>query len=170
MDEWSKEIIEAKDRRALPVLYFPCLSPLTGMGVIETVKDGKKMAQNMKAIVEQYSNMIAAMTGMDLTVDSEAFGAEVTFKETEAPSVAYALLKSAEDIETLEVPDVHSGRVDVFLEACVEAQKFVTVKKGQIRSDLTPINKKEYLISGITKEIDTLFFFVLFCDTYSIVC
>ena len=41
MDEWSQEIIDAKDRRVLPVLYFPCLS-LTGMGIVETVKDGKR--------------------------------------------------------------------------------------------------------------------------------
>jgi len=126
MDKWSNDIIEAKDRCVLPVLYFPCLSPLTGMGVVETVKDGKKMAQNMKAIVDRFPTMIAAMTGMDLTVDSEAFGAEVTFKETEAPSVANALLKTVEDIDNLEVPDVHSGRVDVFLDACIEAQNLIT--------------------------------------------
>ena len=86
MDEWSQEIIDAKDRRVLPVLYFPCL-PLTGYGVIETVNDGKKMAETMKATIDKYPEMICAMTGMDLSVDSEAFGAKVTFKDNEAPSV-----------------------------------------------------------------------------------
>lgn len=125
MDEWSQEIIDARDRRVLPVLYFPCL-PLTGMGVIETVNDGKKMAETMAAIVKEYPTMIAAMTGMDLSVDSEAFGAKVTFKDTEAPCVRDPFISTVEDIEALEVPDVHSGRVDVFLDAVIEAQKLIT--------------------------------------------
>lgn len=125
MDEWSQEIIDAKDRRVLPVLYFPCL-PLTPYGVIETVNDGKKMAEAMKATVDKYPTMICAMTGMDLSVDSEAFGAKVSFKETEAPCVRDALISTEEDIDNLVVPDVHAGRVDVFLDAIVEAQKLIT--------------------------------------------
>ena len=31
MDDWSQEIIRAKDRRYLPVLYFPCLKKADGM-------------------------------------------------------------------------------------------------------------------------------------------
>lgn len=133
MDEWSAEIIAAPDRRVLPVLYFPCLK-LTGDSIIETVKDGKKMAENMAAIIKRYPTMIAAITGMDLTVDTEAFGAEVVFKETEAPSIPNPPLKP-EDIDTLTVPDVHSGRVDVFIDAVVEAQKLITdrpVMGGQL--------------------------------------
>lgn len=125
MDVWSQEIIDAKDRRVLPVLYFPCL-PLTGYGLVETVKDGRKMAETMKATIDKYPDMISAMTGMDLSVDSEAFGATVTFKDNEAPLVKDPLLETAEDIRKLKVPDVHAGRVDVFLEAVAEAQKSIT--------------------------------------------
>lgn len=125
MDKWSNEIIEAKDRRVLPVLYFPCLS-LTGMGIVETVTDGAKMAKNMAEIIKKYPSIIAAVTGMDLSVDTEAFGGKVIFKDNEAPSVRDPLLKTIEDIEALEVPDVHSGRVDVFLDAVREAQKLIT--------------------------------------------
>lgn len=125
MDNWSNEIIQAKDRRNLPVLYFPCLKE-SGLGIIETVHDGKKMAQEMADIIKRYPDMIAAMTGMDLSVDSEAFGSKVTFKDTEAPSVRDPLVTTAEDIAALQVPDIHSGRVDVFLEAITEAQKLIT--------------------------------------------
>ncbi len=124
MDEWSQEIIDAKDRRVLPVLYFPCI-PLTGYGLVETVNDGKKMAEVMKATIDRYPAMICAMTGMDLSVDSEAFGAKVTFKDNEAPSVQDAFIETAEQIRALEVPDVHAGRVDVFLDAVVEAEKVI---------------------------------------------
>ena len=62
MDNWSREIIEAKDRRYLPVLYFPCV-PLTEYTVAETVHDGKKMAQAMKASIDRFPEMIGAMKG-----------------------------------------------------------------------------------------------------------
>lgn len=134
MDEWFQEIIDAKDRRVLPVLYFPCLS-LTGMGIVETVKDGKKMAETMKAINDRYPQTIASVTGMDLSVDAEAFGSTVTFKDNEAPSIRTELVTTAEDVQNLEVPDVHSGRVDVFLDAIEEAQKLISdrpVMGGQL--------------------------------------
>lgn len=125
MDAWSQEIIEAKDRRYLPVLYFPCLRE-SGMGVIETVHDGKKMARVMADIIAKYPSIIAAVTGMDLSVDTEAFGAKIKFKDTEAPTPAEVLVVTPEDAENLQVPDVHAGRVDVYLEAVREAQKLIT--------------------------------------------
>ena len=125
MDDWSSEIIQAKDRRYLPVLYFPTLQ-LTDMNVEETVHDGKKMAQVMAKTIEEFPNMIAAMTGMDLTVDAEAFGAEVRFAPDAVPAVDTQLAETLEDAKKLEVPDVHAGRVDVFIEAVKEAQKLIT--------------------------------------------
>ena len=125
MDEWSKAIIEKKERDVFPVLYFPCLG-LSGMGIIETMKDGKKMALAMKKIVETFPAMDAVATGMDLTVDAEAFGAAVTFKDNEAPSIREPLVDTAEEVQALKVPDVHSGRVDVFLDAVKEASSLIT--------------------------------------------
>lgn len=124
MQNWAQEIIDAPDRRVLPVLYFPCLT-LTGDGIVDTVKDGKKMARNMKAVIDKFPKTIAAITGMDLTVDTEAFGAKVVFKDTEAPSIPDAPLKPG-DIDALKAPDVHSGRVDIFLDAVKEAQNLIT--------------------------------------------
>lgn len=125
MDDWSSEIIQAKDRRFLPILYFPCLR-LTGMDVIETVHDGGKMAEVMAAAIRRYPNMIAAMTGMDLSVDTEAFGAKVRFTPHDAPAIISALVSTPEDAEALPVPDTHAGRVDIFLDAVREAQKLIT--------------------------------------------
>ncbi|MDO5115202.1 MAG: uroporphyrinogen decarboxylase family protein [Synergistaceae bacterium] len=125
MDSWSEEIIAAKDRRFLPILYFPCLC-LKGMGVIETVHDGAKMAEIMAATVERFPTMIGAMTGMDLTADAEAFGAEVKFKDTEAPTLAGPIVSNMEEAEKLAVPDAHAARLDVFLEAVKKSQELIT--------------------------------------------
>ena len=124
MDQWSEAIIKKKEIDVFPVLYFPCLC-LSDMGIVETMKDGKKMALAMKKIIETFPSMNAAATGMDLTVDAEAFGASVTFKGNEAPSIREPLVDSAEEVRALKVPDVHSGRVDVFLDAVKEAGKLI---------------------------------------------
>lgn len=125
MDNWSREIIEAKDRRYLPVLYFPCV-PLTEYTVAETVHDGKKMAQAMKASIDRFPEMIGAMTGMDLAVDTECFGAKVRFPENAVPAVEHAVIEKADEVADLQAPDAHSGRVDIFLDAVVEAEKLIT--------------------------------------------
>lgn len=125
MDDWSRDIIEAKDRRYLPVLYFPCV-PLTEHKVVETVHDGSKMADAMVATIERFPEIIGTMTGMDLSVDTECFGAKVRFPEDAVPAVEHAVIENVEEIEGLEVPDGHAGRVDVFLDAVVETEKRIT--------------------------------------------
>ena len=124
MQHWAEEIINAKDVRNLPVLYFPVLKDMD-MSVPESVKDPVKIATVMKKVVEEYPDTIAAITGMDLTVDAEAFGAEVNFSERQAPNVVKHIINKADEIDSLVIPDIHSGRVDVFTHACVEAEKII---------------------------------------------
>lgn len=124
MDKWSGEIIKAKDRRVFPVLYFPCLS-LTDQGIIETMKDGAKMAKAMRGVIDKFPEMCAIATGMDLTVDAEAFGSTVTFKDNEAPSIRTALVETPEDVKALQVPPITQGRIGVFNDAIAEAAKLI---------------------------------------------
>ena len=125
MQKWAEEIIAAKDVRNLPVLYFPCIKNIEGMTVPEACNDPVKIAQVMREVIDEYPETIAAITGMDLTVDAEAFGIPVKFSDKQAPNVTEHLFKDAEGIAELELPDIHSGRVDVFTQACVEAQKII---------------------------------------------
>ena len=160
MDQWSTGIIEKKERDVFPVLYFPCLS-LADMGIVETMNDGKKMACAMKKIIEKFPSMNAIATGMDLTVDAEAFGASVTFKGNEAPSIREPLVDSAEEVRALKVPDVHSGRVDVFLEAVKEAGKLIPdrpVLGGQLGPFSLAANLMEVqkALKATRKDPDTL--------------
>jgi uroporphyrinogen decarboxylase len=124
MQKWAEAIIADKDVKNLPVLYFPCLKN-RGMGVPESVQDPKKIAQAMKEVIDEYPETIAAITGMDLTVDTEAFGAEVNYSEVQAPNIVNHIANTAEDINNLAVPDIHSGRVDIFSDACREAAEII---------------------------------------------
>ncbi len=54
---------------------------------------------------------------MDLTVEAEAFGAEIVFPENEVPSVVGRLLANEEDIEKLNIPALNKGRVPQYLKA-----------------------------------------------------
>lgn len=125
MQEWAEEIIAAKDVRNLPVLYFPVLKDM-GMSVPDSVKTPENIAKVMKEVLDKYPDTIAAITGMDLTIDAEAFGIEVNYSEKQAPNIVDHLLKDKNGIEELTVPDIHSGRVDVFTKACTEGAKLIT--------------------------------------------
>lgn len=125
MQKWAEEIIAAKDVRNLPVLFFPVLKNID-MPVPDSVQDPKKVAEAMAEVIKEYPDTIAAITGMDLSVDSEAFGAEVKFSKRQAPNVKNHIIETAEDIHALKVPDIHSGRVDIFNDACREAAKIIT--------------------------------------------
>ena len=80
MQKWAENIIASKDVKNLPVLYFPVLKNIE-MSVPDSVNDPKKIAKAMKEVIDEYPETIAAITGMDLTVDTEAFGGKVNYSE-----------------------------------------------------------------------------------------
>lgn len=125
MQKWAQDIIDSKDVRNLPVLYFPCVKNI-GMSVPDSVQDAKKMAEAMAEVIREYPDTIAAITGMDLTVDAEAFGAAVHFSDTQAPNIESHVVETVEDIQNLQIPDMNVGRIQMFSDACVEAAKLIT--------------------------------------------
>lgn len=68
----------------------------------------------------------AATVIMDLTVEAEAFGAEIVFPENEVPSVVGRLLNDEEAIDKLEIPALNKGRVPQYLKANMLAAKAIT--------------------------------------------
>ena len=63
---------------------------------------------------------------MDLTVEAEAFGAEIIFPENEVPSVSGRLLADEAAIEKLEVPALNKGRIPEYLKANMLTARNVT--------------------------------------------
>ena len=125
MQQWAQEIIDAKDVRNLPVLYFPVLKNM-GISVPDSVNDPATIAKVMKEVLDKYPDTIAAIAGMDLTVDAQSFGVQVNFSEKQAPNIIDHILSGPEDIEALQLPDIHSGRTDIFTKGCEEGQKLIT--------------------------------------------
>lgn len=101
---------------------------LTGMNVLDVVKDSKKQAQCIKTLSEHYPSSAGFITIMDLSVEAEAFGAQVKFADHETPTVIGQFIGNAEAATALNVPDVGSGRTSVYLDSLALASKNITDK------------------------------------------
>lgn len=89
---------------------------LTGSSVLKAVTDGQAHADAICALNDAFpADAVTAI--MDLTVEAEAFGAEVRFTENEIPNVIGRLVTDAESVEALEVPSLDAGRVREYLKA-----------------------------------------------------
>ena len=52
MDQWTQELIDAKVKKALPVLSFPSIQ-LLGITVRDLISDSDVQARGMKAIADR---------------------------------------------------------------------------------------------------------------------
>lgn len=124
MKEWINEIIQKKEVVAMPIMTHPGIE-MIGKTVRDAVTDGQVHYNAIKALSEKYPTAAATVI-MDLTVEAEAFGAEIVFPENEVPSVVGRLLANEEDIEKLNIPALNKGRVPQYLKANMLAAKTIT--------------------------------------------
>ena len=128
MKEWINEIIQKKEVVAMPIMTHPGIE-MIGKTVRDAVTDGQVHYNAIKALSEKYPTAAATVI-MDLTVEAEAFGAEIVFPENEVPSVVGRLLANEEDIEKLNIPALNKGQfafvpVNIFLQKITDAAKDV---------------------------------------------
>ena len=114
--------------KAMPILSFPSAS-LMGKSVYDLTHDARIQADGIVRVAKEVDSA-AAVTMMDLSLEAEAFGAEVVASEHEVPTVIGALLSAEEDgvegAEALIVPTVGEGRTKVFLDAAQLAKQGIT--------------------------------------------
>lgn len=100
---------------------------LCGRTVMDAVTDGQVHADAICALDSRFP--AAAVTAiMDLTVEAEAFGAQIAFSRDEIPNVIGRLVSDYDSVSALEVPDLDSGRVQEFLKANRIAKSRITGK------------------------------------------
>lgn len=89
---------------------------LRGNTVRQAVTDGQVHADAILALNDRFpADAVTAI--MDLTVEAEAFGAQINFQENEIPNVIGRLLEDADAVAALEVPSLDKGRVPEYLKA-----------------------------------------------------
>lgn len=101
-------------QRGLPILSFPAVQKMDA-SVEQLVKDSELQAQAME-IIAHNTDTLAAVSLMDLSVEAEAFGAQIRFYEDEVPVVLGQLVSDEDEANALEVPSLDAGRARV----CVE--------------------------------------------------
>lgn len=108
--------------RALPILSFPAVQKLN-VTVEQLVKDSALQAEAMACIAKQ-TDSLAAVSLMDLSVEAEAFGANVVFSAHEVPVVTGQLIADMDEAEALAIPSLDAGRARV----CVEGIRLAKQK------------------------------------------
>lgn len=124
MTDWIKNILQAKQRVALPIMTHPGIERI-GKHVIDAVTDGEIHYQAIKSIADEY-NTGACTVIMDLTVEAEAFGAQIDFAQDEVPNVVGRLVHDQDSVNALTIPDLTKGRVPEYLKANELAVKNIT--------------------------------------------
>lgn len=122
MKAWQKRLPDLG--KALPILSFPAVS-LLGVTVRELVFDSALQAKGMKLVADR-TDSAAAVSFMDLSVEAEAFGAEISVTEDEVPTVVGRLVDGEDAAEALAIPSVGDARTGVYLDAIKEAKTLIT--------------------------------------------
>ena len=124
MKSWMTSLIQQKKVAAIPVMTHPGIE-IIGKTVLDAVTDGCVHYEAIKALTERYPSDAVTVI-MDLTVEAEAFGAEIAFADNEVPAVVGHMLDTVDDIYQLEVPSMKKGRVPEFLKANLLAARNIT--------------------------------------------
>ena len=127
MRAWAKGLMNSKKRSVLPIMTHPGIE-MIGREVYDAVTDGRVHYEAIKAVNEAYPQSVAATVIMDLTVEAEAFGCEISFPKNEVPSVVGRLVTDYDSVAKLEVPDLTKGRVPQYLLANKLAAENITDK------------------------------------------
>lgn len=124
MTQWVQNLIDAPVKPAFPILSQPA-TQLLNVSVRDLLYDSNLRSQGMKLISDLYP-MPVALCLMDLSMEAECFGAKALYSEHEMPLIFEPLVTCREDAETLEIPEVGSGRSRVALDTASKALDLIT--------------------------------------------
>ena len=96
MHSWIQEKIDTPQRCAIPIMTHPGIEYIHKT-VRDAVTNGQIHYEAIQALCDRYPSAAVTVI-MDLTVEAEAFGAEIVFPEDEVPSVSGRLLRDEADV------------------------------------------------------------------------
>ena len=124
MKKWVAELRDARQKKPLPILSFPCVS-LLGVSVRELISDSELQARGMKAVADR-TDAAAAVSFMDLSVEAECFGAAVCVFDDEVPTVKGRIINDMKEAEALRIPQIGSGRTQIYIDAIKKATELIS--------------------------------------------
>ena len=124
MKQWVADMVGNHAKKPMPILSFPSVG-LLGVTVKEIISNSDLQAHGMKAVAERIP-AAASVSFMDLSVEAECFGSVVTVTEDEVPTIEEPIITDEEEAAALTVPEVGSGRTQVYLDAIEKAKELIT--------------------------------------------
>lgn len=105
-----------------PFASFPG-TVLTNSTVKENLNDGSLQAETIISL-QRICNFDIVFPMMDLTVEAEAFGAEINWEIDELPAVTGKIINNEDDVKRLSIPEIGEGnRLHIFVETCKRLKK-----------------------------------------------
>lgn len=123
MKKTVKEIFNNK-AKTIPILSFPS-TQLLGITVKELLESPEMQVKGMKAIADRCT-IGASLNMMDLSVEAEAFGAEIVFYDHDVPTVRKGIIDDIFDAESIVVPSVKDGRASICIDGIRQAKREIT--------------------------------------------
>ena len=96
-----------------------------GISVKEFISDSDLQAKGMK-IIADCTDSAASLSMMDLSLEAECFGSTIHFSDDEVPTVVGAIIEEEEDADALEIPEIGTGRTQIYIDAVEKAAKLIT--------------------------------------------
>lgn len=124
MKQWAAGLIAAPVKKPLPLLSFPCVQ-LMGTTVEQLIHSSALQAQSMKLVADRVPSA-AAVSLMDLSLEAEAFGADIHVSPDEVPTVVGTLISEEDEADALEIPAVGAGRTGLCVDAIRLAAEAIT--------------------------------------------
>jgi len=122
MNKLIKYIID-NPQLTLPILSYPAIHHL-GVNVRQLVTDSAMQCKMMKYWADNYP-VSCAQTCMDLSLEAEAFGADIRYSDDDIPTVVGSLIKDISEIDALAFPAEDAGRTANAVKAVAEAKKVI---------------------------------------------
>ena len=124
MKQWLEDLKAAPVKKAMPVLSFPSIQ-LLNIGVKELISSSDMQSKGMKMIADR-TDASASVSMMDLSIEAEAFGSTIRVSDDEVPTVIGHLIENQEQADALNIPEVGTGRTQIYIEAIGKACKLIT--------------------------------------------
>lgn len=122
--EYLESLKGAKEKKPFPILSFPSIS-LLGVSVRELISSSELQARGMAEIARR-TDAAAAVSFMDLSVEAECFGAEISVSDDEVPTVKERIIEESDDAFNINTPKVGSGRTNIYIDAIRKAKALIS--------------------------------------------
>ncbi len=123
MKQKAYELLKHKNK-TVPILSFPS-TQLLGISVKELLSSAEMQVKGMQAIAEKCS-VGASLNMMDLSVEAEAFGAQIRFYEDDIPAVEKGVIDDIADARNIAVPEIGAGRTGICIDGIRKAKQVIT--------------------------------------------